>query len=53
MPTRGWWVHPDGPDMELNGAVPDHDVPVSPDDEEAGRDPQLAKAVEVLLKELE
>ncbi|MHC4597893.1 MAG: S41 family peptidase, partial [Planctomycetota bacterium] len=52
MPTRGWWVYPDGPDMELNGAVPDHNVVVTPDDEEAGRDPQLDKAVEVLLREL-
>jgi tricorn protease len=53
MPTRGWWVHPDGPDMELNGAVPDHIVPFTPEDEEAGRDPQLKKAVEVLLAQLE
>ena len=53
MPTRGWWVRPGGPDMELHGAVPDHDVPVRPETEEAGEDPQLRKAVEVLLGDLE
>ncbi|MHC4780111.1 MAG: S41 family peptidase, partial [Planctomycetota bacterium] len=52
MPTRGWWIFPGGPDMELNGAVPDHIVEVLPDDEEAGRDPQLDKAVDVLLETL-
>jgi tricorn protease len=52
MPTRGWWVGPKGPDMELNGAAPDHDVPVTPTDEEKGLDPQLKKAVEVLLERL-
>jgi hypothetical protein len=38
--------------MELNGAAPDHDVPVTPTDEEKGLDPQLKKAVEVLLERL-
>jgi tricorn protease len=52
LPTRGWWVYPDGPDMELNGAVPDYDVPLRPEDEVRGRDPQLDKAVEVLLRDL-
>ena len=53
VPGRGWWVWPDGPDMELHGAVPDHDVDLGPEDEVHGRDPQLRKAVDVLLKDLE
>jgi tricorn protease len=53
MPTRGWWVWPEGPDMELNGAQPDHDLPILPGDEEEGRDPQLDKAVDVLLADME
>ncbi len=53
LPFRGWWVHPNGPDMELHGAVPDHDVPLTPSDEEAGADPQLDRAVEALLAEIE
>lgn len=48
MPFRGWFL-PDGTDMENNGAVPDIDVPISPADEAAGRDPQLEAAVKELL----
>ena len=48
MPFRGWFL-PDGTDMENNGAAPDIDVPISPADEAAGRDPQLEAAVKELL----
>ena len=47
-PFRGWYL-PDGTDMENNGAKPDIDVPQTPTDEAAGRDPQLEAAVEELL----
>ncbi|TVQ61673.1 MAG: hypothetical protein EA378_07970 [Phycisphaerales bacterium] len=52
MPFRGWYL-PDGTDMENNGTVPDIDVPLIPDDEVAGRDPQLEAAVESLLGDLD
>lgn len=47
-PFRGWYL-PDGTDMENNGAKPDIDVPQTPTDEAAGRDPQLEAAVDELL----
>lgn len=47
-PFRGWYL-PDGTDMENNGAKPDIDVPQTPTDEAAGRDPQLEAAVSELL----
>lgn len=52
MPFRGWYL-PDGRDMELNGAVPDVIVPVTPDDEEQGRNPQIEAAVKATLEEIE
>lgn len=51
-PFRGWYL-PDGTDMEHNGAVPDLQVEQTPEDEAAGRDPQLERAVEDLLERLE
>lgn len=51
MPNRGWFL-PNGLDMEIQPCVPDHIVEPMPGDIPAGRDPQLAKAVEVLLEEL-
>ncbi len=51
MPFRGWYLL-DGEDMELNGAVPHHIVQLMPGDWPAGRDPQLAKGVEVLLEDV-
>jgi tricorn protease len=47
-PFRGWYL-PDGTDMENHGAEPDIAVPQSPEDECAGKDRQLEKAVEELL----
>jgi tricorn protease len=49
LPFRGWFLRDSGEDMELNGAVPHHIVWPAPGDLSAGRDIQLAKAVEVLL----
>lgn len=51
-PFRGWYL-PDGTDMENNGAKPDIDVPQTPSDEAAGRDPQLEAAVKELLGRLD
>jgi Tol biopolymer transport system component len=39
----------DGTNMENRGEQPDVRVPMSPDDYLAGRDPQLDKAIEILL----
>jgi tricorn protease len=47
-PFRGWYL-PDGTDMETHGAVPDVDVPQTPEDEAAGKDRQLEAAVKELL----
>jgi tricorn protease len=51
MPFRGWYL-PDGRDMELNGAVPDVIVPVTPEDEEKGRNPQIEAAVKATLEDI-
>jgi tricorn protease len=52
MPFRGWYLVNDGQDMELNGAVPDHKLWIAPGLLPAGTDPQIAKAVEVLLTDV-
>jgi len=52
LPFRGWFLLNDGEDMELNGAVPHFIIDVAPNDLPEGRDPQLAKAIEVLKKEV-
>lgn len=48
LPFRGWYL-PDGTDMEHNGARPDIRVEQRPEDEAAGRDPQLRRAVDDML----
>ncbi|MEJ2189747.1 MAG: S41 family peptidase [Acidobacteriota bacterium] len=54
LPFRGWFVAPTGANMELNGAVPDVLVAHPPaEDGSAVKDTQLARAVEVLLADLE
>jgi tricorn protease len=53
VPFRGWYRRSDGADMELNGAVPDLLVWPEPGDEAEGRDRQLERAVEALLRDLE
>lgn len=50
-PFRGWFL-PDGTDMEHHGATPDLRVEQTPEDEVAGRDRQLERAVEELLERL-
>ena len=53
MPFRGWYLVNDGEDMELHGAEPDHTLWPEPTEMPAGKDKQLGKAVEVLLKDVE
>ncbi len=43
----------DGTDMEGNGAKPDVEVPLTPADIAAGRDPQLQAAIDLLAEEVE
>lgn len=49
MPFRGWHLR-DGTDMEKNGAKPDIAVPMTPEAEVQGRDPQIEAAVTELLE---
>ncbi|MGJ8642028.1 MAG: S41 family peptidase [Luteolibacter sp.] len=52
IPFRGWFHAETGDDLELNGAVPDIVVPLLPEDQAKGEDPQLEEAVRVLVKEV-
>ena len=47
IPTVGWF-RTNGENMEGNGCEPDVEVPLTVEDEQAGRDPQLGKAIETL-----
>jgi tricorn protease len=47
MPMTGAW-RLDGTPMENNGEQPDFEVPLTPDDWLAERDPQLDRAIELL-----
>jgi len=49
MPFRGWFVKGSGINMENGPAYPDIEVENAPDSKAKGEDPQLKKAVEVLL----
>jgi tricorn protease len=51
-PFRGWYLL-DGTDMENNGAMPDIVVPMTPQAEAAGEDPQIEAAVRELLERSE
>jgi len=53
VPHRGWFRLGDGLDMEQQPCVPDIIVKNAPEDVPAGRDPQLKRAVEELLKDIE
>jgi tricorn protease len=53
MPFRGWYTLPDKLDMEGHGAEPDVKVPVTPEDEAAGRKPQLDAAIKATLEQIE
>ena len=48
VPFRGWYHIESRKNLDLNGAQPDHRVEQTPADEDAGRDPQLEKALELL-----
>ncbi len=52
IPFRGWFHAKTGKDLELNGAVPDVMVPMLPQDEMTGSDPQLKAAIHQLLDKL-
>ena len=53
MPFRGWWVHATDENMEKIPAKPDHYVDNPPDAKGKGEDPQLIKAVQLLLEQLD
>ena len=53
IPFRGWFHAETGLDLELNGAVPDVIVPLRPQDEVTGRDPQFAAGMRALSDEVE
>lgn len=48
--TIAKWYTPKGHSISQNGLKPDVEVALTADDAKAGRDPQLDKAVEILLK---
>lgn len=48
IPFRGWFHAETGRDLELNGAVPDLIVPIRPEDQVKGNDPQLDAAMEAI-----
>jgi tricorn protease len=52
IPFRGWFEAGTGENLDRRGATPDFPIRLTPADEAGGRDPQLEKAVEVLLKNL-
>lgn len=52
VPFRGWYHADTGEDLDLNAAIPDHEVPSGPADEAAGRDPQLERALELLRQQV-
>lgn len=48
VPFRGWYEAGSGANMDEHGAQPDIRVDLTPADQDAGRDPQLAEALKVL-----
>jgi C-terminal processing protease CtpA/Prc len=52
LPFRAWYVKESDMNMELHGAVPDVIVDIKPDSRTKGKDEQLEKAVELLLKQI-
>jgi tricorn protease len=53
VPEFAGWFDDVGWDVENHGAEPDYDVEITPADAREGRDPQLDKAIELVLAELE
>jgi tricorn protease len=51
MPSTGTY-RLDGSPLENMGQVPDYEVNITPEEYFAGKDPQLDKAIEVLLKQI-
>ncbi|MFO8145045.1 MAG: S41 family peptidase [Candidatus Syntrophosphaera sp.] len=51
MPGSGWY-RLDGTNMEGNGVTPDIVVEITPEDKIAGRDTQLMRAIEEILREI-
>ncbi len=51
-PTMAIVTEKEGFDVENRGIAPDIDIEITPADYVAGRDPQLEKAIEVLLEDL-
>ena len=52
VPFRGWFHADTGRDLELNGAMPDLIVPISPEEQSKGRDPQFDAALRLLRDEI-
>ncbi len=52
IPFRGWFVKSSEKNMDFHPAVPDIIIANNPDDKAKGRDTQLKKAVDELLKDL-
>ncbi|WP_456420408.1 S41 family peptidase [Lutibacter sp.] len=52
VPFRGWYVKSSGKNMDFTPATPDIIINNNPDDRAKGKDSQLKKAVEELLKQL-
>ncbi len=53
QPRYPYWFYGPGWGVENHGVDPDVEVPLSPEDWGAGRDPQLERAVELVLEALE
>jgi carboxyl-terminal processing protease len=51
--TIARWLLPNGGVIEKNGLTPDYVVEITDEDREAGNDPQLEKALELLRDEIE
>ncbi len=52
QPEFAWWEPKRGWSLENTGVSPDIEVPITPADRAAGRDPQLDKAIEVITAKL-
>jgi tricorn protease len=52
-PNLAFWSEEEGFGIENVGVPPDIDIDITPLDYAAGRDPQLEKAIEVVLKQLD
>ena len=51
-PNLAFWTEEEGFGIENVGVPPDIEVEITPDDYTAGRDPQLEKAIEVIMDKL-